>query len=88
MDRTAPPVRIPEGEAADGVVDVVDRASMALTKIKARASSRVSRTSRVSKPTKARSSMAVRVKAKGRIAATAAPRDLIGRNSVVRAMAP
>ncbi len=29
MDRTAQPVKTPVGEAADGVADVVDRASMA-----------------------------------------------------------
>ena len=42
MDRTVPPEN-PEGEAADGVVDAVDRASMALSRIKANRVNKVSR---------------------------------------------
>jgi hypothetical protein len=52
VDRTVPPVN-PEGEAADGVVDAVDRANMALSRIKASRVNRVSRASSIHVPDRA-----------------------------------
>ena len=87
MDRTVPPAKIPEGEAADGVADAADRASMAPSQTKGRAS-RVSRTSRARRLTQVRiNSMAVLSRAQARTVAMAPPPGLIARSSAARAAA-
>ena len=83
MDRTAQPVKTPEGEAADGVADAVDRASMALSH------TRVSRASKVNQTSRGQGNILVRRAAnmpqgrEARIAAMAVPDARSARSSAI-----
>jgi len=82
VDRTVPPVN-PEGEAADGVVDAVDRANMALSRIKASRVNRVSRASSIHVPDRA----STRRAREARAVDTADPPVLTAKNNVDPAQA-
>lgn len=84
MDRTVPPVKTPGGEAADGVVDAVDRASRAPTRVRGRAN-RASQTSKASRPIPASTPRGVQLKAPAKTAVMAGQPDRIARSSADRA---